>query len=176
MILTLDPAYRNTGFILIENEEIVKYGVIKAQDKDTFKNLHLIYCRLDNIVKNIKIDCIYSEQMSGSRSQRAAMLLGAVDALIIALAENYKVPLYMANERIVKKVLFGRHKVSKTEMANLVLRKHENLNTGFNKNEFEHIADSICVYYAIKRILGDSGGYHEFMSRMYIQRPQEDTV
>ena len=179
MILTLDPAYRNTGYAVMSNDGIVLFGVISPPYKsknniETFRNLHYIARELEKILETFPINSIYSEQMSGSRSQRAAMLLGAVDAIVITLAVAYSKPLIMVNERIVKKVLFGSRKVSKEKVMETFKEKYKELKQVKAKTILEHITDSLAVYHAVRRIIG--GEYETYMPDLYIQGTKENPL
>lgn len=133
-------------------------------------------CKLEDIIRYWGIAGIIGEMPSGSQNARAAKANGMVLALISTIAAFLKIPVEWCTPDAVKKATCGKKNASKTEIMDRIIEayggdkavKVVNVSKGkragkaseyvdytflggkWPKGKFEHIADSVGAYMALK--------------------------
>ena len=133
-------------------------------------------CKLADIIYFRNVDGVIGEMPSGSQSARAAKANGMILAIISTVAAFTRRPVEWCTPDAVKKATCGKKNASKAEIMDRVIElygggkdsKTVNVNKGkragksseyinytflgetWPKGKFEHIADSIGAYMALK--------------------------
>lgn len=155
-ILACDPSLAAWGYAVIDLEgnildadciktkkENKKRGIFKGDD-----NVRRIDELLDvfmQIIENYHINYIVSELQHGSQNSSAAIGIGATTAILQTISRCNKIGIEWFYERDIKKFLFNRESVTKTEMIEKIKTKL-NVNWCNIKYKNEAIADALGIY------------------------------
>jgi len=176
MLMAIDPAFANTGWVLAEKGTIFKSGIIitKPSTRKTHSKTFVDAERAQKITKDLldvieeyEVQGIVSEIPAGSQSARAAKLLGTSVGLMIGLCTTARLPIDWYMEGSVKEALCGRRDANKRDMIEAAVdfvggkKKEKQTNAGTRRDYFicgewwpygkaEHIADAIGVYVAAR--------------------------
>lgn len=137
-ILTLDPAFRNTGWAVINlhpaSEEILAAGVIttKKIDKklksfagsDNHRCAQIIAAGILKLLEEWKVEIICAEAQAGSKNSRAAMLMGMGWGIISAISHLQNLPVLQVRPQEVKEVNVGSKRASKEEIKEAVCARY----------------------------------------------------
>lgn len=169
MILSLDLAFRNTGYIIYDEKSklIVKHGVIKTNKSkekmspviDDINACKIVTQELYDLIENNKINTIITEMPTGSQSSRSAKALGMATAILIAITtikKDINFEFYTPTE--VKIALTNNKNATKDDMMDAARREYSYYTFPKQKGQFEHIADScgvLKVYFKKKKERND---------------------
>lgn len=162
-----------------------KNKLLRVADDDVRRITH-ISTRLSRVIKTCKIQGVLAElPPSNSKSAAAAKGLGIAVAIAVSLFTELDIPVEWATPEEVKKALTGKANASKDEMMLAACKKHgwnitekevyarktgklqridrtfHVLGKDLGKNKFEHIADSIGAFEALR---------HSNVARMLLER------
>jgi len=169
MLLSLDVGFAAMGWVLFDQGEIYDCGVIrteKTQKKNTRvadDHAHrsaVLAEQLRRIIQTNKVKGIIGELPSGGAlSAKAMAFMASATSIVAAVGALMVCPMEWTTPGEVKKVLAGHRSASKEIMmakaAEMFGFKEEGKKffmdgESFNKGDFEHIADAIGVYVALK--------------------------
>jgi len=149
-----------------------KKKLLRVADDDVQRIQHITR-HLSKVIKDYKIKGVLGElPPAGVQNAKAAKGLGIALGLSVALFEEFNLPVEWATPGEVKKAI-GKKNASKENMMSWAIQKQKGaitynkvfikkakknrldpvywlLDQKFTKNSFEHIADSIGVYEALK--------------------------
>lgn len=159
MILALDIAFKNTGFSVLKNDEIVDFGVIRTE-KSKVKNLrvaddratrgNMMAAELNQIIKKHNIKGIVGELPSGSQNAAASNLLGWASGIVVAVAAVHGIPCEWISQGDSKKAALGVRAATKEAMMNWATEKFPFTQFPKAASQFEHVADSLAAYHGLR--------------------------
>jgi Holliday junction resolvasome RuvABC endonuclease subunit len=185
MLISLDVAFRNLGWIIFHGSIPKHCGVIttkKSSRKDVLvsdnrvKDCVTICRQLSEIITRYGVDGIIGELPGGSRSAKAAGMLGMATAVVSCVSHYTRLPAEWCTPDDVKVAVTGSGKASKDEIMDRIIEKYGGskaerrilvkkgkkkgnykkrvdytfLNYLWAKKNFEHIADAAGVYMALQ--------------------------
>ncbi len=156
MILTIDPAFRNTGYAIISGDEIIEAGVIRPTENKTLQKSARDYraCvsiafQLGGLVAAVRPDLVLFENPTGSQSARACTALGMIRGVLAGVfTMNYeKLNVAHVTPNAVKRFFDSNDKRVVQEcvcamVPSLLARPLK---------DREHICDAIGVYLAYSK-------------------------
>ena len=158
MILTLDIAFKNIGWAVIDKKEILDYGTLKTE-KTTKKNTlvsddratraALLASKLDHIITTYKPDGIIGELPSGSQNATAANLLGWASGVVIGVAAVHNLPCEWISQGDSKKATLGVRAATKEATMQWAKDTYPFTKFPTSKCHFEHIADALAAYHGL---------------------------
>jgi Holliday junction resolvasome RuvABC endonuclease subunit len=160
MILSIDASCSKTGWaILNENQELIKYGLIKYTNKNKGKVLLNSYNAISNILKeNTNIDHVIFEDQHNQFFKAFKSLVEFRGALLLAIY-LFKIDmkiLYITPSHI-RKVVLGRGNVDKEEVSQFISDKYGIDFMNMKENNGRDITDAIVI--GLSYILeGDTSG------------------
>lgn len=165
IIMALDPALRNTGvtvFNTILNDLLMYDDLIvtaKSKDKkikvatDLDNNAEYIARELNKVIETYTPDLIVIEtSASAGKDARAARSLGIIKGIVWGVAVSNGIPVQTYSEREIKLAMTNNPKASKRDLMDVAVEAYPQLHCkkwlhqGRLKNDFEHVADSVCAY------------------------------
>lgn len=173
MLLSLDIALSNTGWVLWERGEMIDCGVVRTEKNkkktvrtadDNADRAALLSAFICTLLRSWSITGVLGELPSGSQNARAANQLGIALGAVVGAATAYQMPCEWCSQQEVKKAVSGRKNASKDEIIAHVAERMgwvvvENMagkpfkwhavGGSFNKTHIEHIADAVGVYWAL---------------------------
>ena len=156
-ILTCDPSFTAWGWAVIQNHSVIDFGCIKTapeakkrkirEGDDRVRRISDLVNELLGVIDKHNIAFMVSELPHGSQNARAAIMVGAVGAILqtISICENIPIEWYSEND--AKKALLGRISASKAEVIAEVQNVFGVRIVG-PKYLQEAVADSLAVYNA----------------------------
>jgi len=156
LILTNDPSFTAWGYVVLTPEGvIVDQGCIKTEPEHKKKHIYVaddrvrrareIVKTLLDIIRKYDIKLIISELPHGSQNAQAAVMIGAVMALLVAVAECLNIPAEFYNESDAKKTLLNKKSASKEEVIDAI-DKIYNVKWSDTKYFNEAIADALAIH------------------------------
>ncbi len=154
MILTNDPSFSSGwGWAVMDGMNIVKCDAFKILPIKKKRVLNSDFIRFNKltetllkIIKDNNITEIVSEAPHGSKSARAAKLSGAIMSTLITISICLNIPLKLIYQGDIKKHIFNKQKVDKTETQEFI-EKVFNLPEIKTNWKYEAICDALAVYY-----------------------------
>lgn len=159
--------------------------LLRAADDDV-QRITQIVSKLSQVIKKYEIQGILAElPPSNSQSAKAAKGLGMAVALSVTLFAELRIPVEWATPEEVKYALTGKKNASKEDMMLTACKKYDwqitqkkihskktqkvcrvdnvyyPLGRAMGKNQFEHIADSLGAYEALR---------HTNTARMFLEK------
>lgn len=166
MLLSLDVGFANTGWVIFDKGQPIKWGCIKTEktkrkmtrvSDDNAARAQYIASELKKIIissftpNNVNYGnygVIAELPTSGSQNARAANQMGIALGIAACLASLLEVPVEWATPTEVKKATTGKKNASKDEMMDTIRKAFPNCDFPKTKTHFEHIADACGVYLA----------------------------
>lgn len=157
-ILALDPGLRRIGYALLDNEELIDYGVRAIPRKRTLeKTLTSLEVAVDRLISDRKPQVLALEQTVFSQVRnnvRPAM----VNQLILRVAKNHRVRSFAYNPRTIRKTVCDDGNADRMVLARTIIslypetRVYLESNRRWRESHFQHIYDAIAcaVTYRIK--------------------------
>lgn len=176
-ILAIDPSFRNTGYAVIglggsaAADKVLESGIIRTEKNDKKRGLRAADQTVEQIglmVSGLRVvagRCSPSMMVvelptSGGKSSRAVASMAIAQAVCAAFAVYEGLPAEWVTPRDVKKAAGGSYAAGKEEVQAHVLGLHPGLRavyehkSGAHKGsircEFEHVADAIGAFEAVK--------------------------
>lgn len=159
MLLALDVGFRATGWVVFNKGKIVETGCIlteKAKAKtvrmsnDNADRAARIALELQSICSEYKVKGIIGELPSGgAQSAKAMQQMALATGVVAATASILNLPVEWTDPNSVKLAVCGIRSASKDEIMEAIRKKFD-YPFAKQKNLFEHIADAIGVYLALK--------------------------
>lgn len=178
MLISLDMGFKNTGWSVFDKGKVIAVGVI-VTEKSTKKNIRVsddYFNRASRLADELitlfiqhEPDGMIAELPSGgSQNARASHQMGIATGVLASLCANWTMPFEGATPQEVKLAATGMKKATKEEVMDAICKKFgwekeirngpkkvmvnfKLLGRSYGKGEFEHIADSIAVYLALKQ-------------------------
>lgn len=159
MILALDIAFKNLGWSVFRNGELIDYGTIQT-NKSKIKNLkvsddratrgNLMATTLNEIIKKHNIRGIVGEMPSGSQNAVASNLLGWASGIVVGVAAVHGIPCEWISQGDSKKAAVGVRAATKETMMDWARQQYPFVEFPTAANQFEHVADSLAAYNGLK--------------------------
>lgn len=167
--LAVDPAFRNFGWVLQDEDSIYAAGVIRTEkdkDKKTLISEDNVRCALhiSNRLEEIAIRhtrdhgyqarLVHAESQVGSKSSKAAQLQGMAWGVICGKFSNGWT-IHQMQPQTVKKIICGKRTASKEEVEDAICLRYPGLRelalaaVGRAKSKAEHIYDAAAIGLAI---------------------------
>lgn len=157
-VLAIDPSIRETGYVVVIDNEIVEAECIKTKSgefdskiRDRIRRLMKIGFHLHDVINTFDIDTICTEQVGGSRSASGVWSLAGSTAVVSTLIVVHDLTHYWYNKFTINDLLFDKRSVDKDEM---VTRMESEFDGDFwpeHKYQVEAVSDALSVYYTWKR-------------------------
>lgn len=167
-ILVLDPSFRNTGYVVLAlqptGEVIKEAGVIVTKKADKKKRAYAgddnhrcaqeIATRLDGLLTTWGPSIIIAEAQAGSKSSKAAQLMGMSWGVISGLAVVFDIPVMQAQPTDVKEANCGNKKASKDDIREAVQEQYPEAEAAVAHiappSLHEHVYDALAVFVACR--------------------------
>lgn len=171
MLLSLDVAFANTGWCLIDRGRIKKCGVIttsKSKSKTTRVSedrawrASVLALSLAHIISENRVQGVIGElPHGGAQSYTAGLMMGMAVASVSSVCAVMNIPTEWTNPSDVKKAVTGRGNATKEEMMRAVSELFPDAPFPKSVGKFEHIADAAAAYVALKpgnlvKLFGDN--------------------
>jgi Holliday junction resolvasome RuvABC endonuclease subunit len=155
-ILACDPSLTAWGYAIIDLEcQVREAGCIKTAPEnkkrkirkgdDSVRRVSEINNMLQSLIEQYHINYILTELPHGSQNASAARMIGYVVGMLQTWSDSLNIGIEWYSENDVKKYLFGRGSVTKTEMIEKIKTKL-NVNWYNIKYKDEAIADALGIY------------------------------
>jgi len=159
-ILTNDPSLTAWGWsVLTWQGGILDYGCIKTESQGKIKKIragdHLVKRIqeiteiLKSIIETYNVKYILSELPHGSQNAHAAQMIGTVPGILQTISTFLEIGVEWYSEGDVKKHLFNRQDVAKSEMIEKI-QSLIKITLPKEKYKREAIADSLGIYLTAK--------------------------
>ena len=173
MILTLDIAFRNMGWATIHSGNIISVGIFKTE-KSKVKTTRVandyadcsekLFAQIANTCTEYTVQGIIGElPVGGAKSARAHAQMNMAISIVACACRSLKLPREFCTPAEVKLALTNNRSASKTTIQSKIRSKfglkHQFdargeftvvTGTKWYKSNFEHIADAIGAYLALK--------------------------
>lgn len=158
-ILTNDPSFTAWGYAVVSGENVITTGCIKTEPEhkkrrirkgdDTVRRISEINHNLINLIKTHNINLILCELPHGSQNASAAVMIGAVTAIMQTLADTFNIAIEWYSEQDSKKHLLNKKAATKQEVIDAVKSKYKLKWHGI-KYKDEAVADAMAVYHVAR--------------------------
>ena len=159
MILSADVGFKNLGYTLWHKGKLMKCGCIitdkakgkttRVSDDNAFRSAQLALS-LKDVIKAHKVQGIVGELPSGGAlSAKAMCKMAMATAVISAVASVMEIPVEWTSPNDVKLAVCGMRSATKDEMMDKVRAMYD-FAFPSTKTDFEHIADSVGAYLALR--------------------------
>ena len=161
MLLSLDIGFRFTGWSVFNKNMIIAYGCITTK-KSKLKSARTadddarccaeIANQLTVIIKEYKVKAVIGEMPhGGAQSARPNRTMALASGVTSAVAAVLNLPVSWTTPLQVKLAATGRNKADKEDVIKGIKEKFKYFKFEYSdETEFEHIADSIGAYLALK--------------------------
>lgn len=159
MIITLDIAFKNTGWAAIHDGKIVEFGTIrttKTKKKGTLvsddrasRAMHLAE-ELHTIINKHKPSGIVGELPSGSQNATAANLLGWAGGVVIGVATCHNLPCEWISEGDSKLAALGKRSATKEDCMAWTAKAYPHIEFPKAKCHFEHVSDALLAHNGLR--------------------------
>lgn len=162
-ILTNDPSMRAWGWaILTCKGKVLASGCIKTEpghkkkrirvSDDTTSRAGEITRKLIELVKKYNVRLILSEAPHGSQNAKAAVMIGLVTGITVALSECLNIPIEYYSEQDAKKAVLNKRAATKDEMVHAIEKLYDTVCWKNAKYKDEAIADALAVHYVASQL------------------------
>ena len=159
-ILALDVGFTSMGVVVLRGGRIIHMEVIKTQKSkskqarvadDSAARCAVLAGRLVEIIGEFKVGAVVGELPSaGAQSAAALRSMGLATGVGAAVAEIFRLPVEWCTPMEGKLALTGKRNASKEQMMEAARRKFSDTAFPSAKSTFEHIADALGAYEALK--------------------------
>jgi len=159
MILALDIAFANLGWVVFDKGEPVAWGVISTEPtkkknvmvSDDYAGRCMDYSsQLITVIQRYKPKGIVGELPHGSQSASSAKLLGGAVGIVCAVATMHGMPCEWISEGDSKKASLGVRAAKKEMTMDWARSRYPDKQWPKTKGVFEHIADALMAYCGLK--------------------------
>lgn len=160
-IITNDPSMTAWGWAVVSYQgEIIETGCIKTETEgkkrrirksdETSQRISEINTVLLGLIKKHNVNFILSEAPHGSQNASAAVMIGAVAAIVQTIADCFNLAVEFYSEQDSKKCLLGKKSATKQETIDAIADLYDVPWTGV-KYKDEAVADAIAVYHVASK-------------------------
>jgi len=161
-ILTNDPSMTAWGWAIITySGQILKSGCIKTETEgkkrrirksdETSQRISEINNILIGLIKENNVNLILSEAPHGSQNASAAVMIGAVAAIVQTISDCFGLAVEFYSEQDSKKCLLGKKSATKQETIDAIQKIYGGKFFTGIKYKDEAIADAIAVYHVASK-------------------------
>ncbi len=160
MLLSMDVGFKSLGWVLFEQGSPKACGVIRTEKSakktvrtadDNAERAAKIARELRELIERHGVKaCVGELPSGGAQSARAISQMSMAVAVVAAVTELSALPTEWCTPGDVKKAMIGRKDASKDEIMEEAKRRYPSLSVGLPKASFEHIADAVGAYEALK--------------------------
>ena len=149
-IMGIDPGIRATGFALVENGQLLDFGVIRTSAKSGFADkLYRIYLAIKEVLDRWRPELAAMENVIYHRNVKSALTLGAVRGVVMLALREQNVEIVEFSPTRIKLAVTGNGRASK-EQIKFMVKKILGLD---GQDISEHVADaSACAITALRNI------------------------
>ena len=150
-VIGIDPGLQNTGYAIIENNDLIGYGVIKPKDKG-YRRFEEISKELSEIINEHSpeicgIESIFFMEKSTGAVIKMAELRGA----ILGVLGKLNLRILNLPPAFIKKSITGNGRASKEQVKYMVAKLFKLDEKKLKKDEADAIAIAYCTYYSFNR-------------------------
>jgi len=161
-LLSLDVGFKNLGYVVLEKGTVIACGTIISEksQKKTTRTSDDYYARsckiagdLKGVIEEYDIKGILGElPTGGAQSMKAAVMMCMATSIVASVATLLKIPCEWTTPNEVKLAVCGYRSATKDEIMETIKGKFPESAHLFPKAKtyFEHIADAIGAYMALK--------------------------
>jgi len=149
-ILALDPGLRRIGYALLDNDELIDYGVRAIPHKRTLETtLAALEVAADRLISDRKPHVLALEQTVFSQV-RNNVRPAIVNQLILRIAKNHRIRSFAYNPRTIRKTVCDDGNANRMELARTIIslypetRVYLESNRRWRESHFQHIYDAIA--------------------------------
>jgi Holliday junction resolvasome RuvABC endonuclease subunit len=159
MILVMDIAFKNLGWSVLHNGEIIEFGTIRTErtkkkntlvSDDKASRAAYIASMLNQIIKKHEPKGIIGELPSGSKNAAASNLLGWAAGIVVGVAECHGLPCEWISEGDSKKAALGVRSAKKEASMAWATEAFPSTEFPDSKRHFEHVADALMAYNGLR--------------------------
>lgn len=121
-IMGIDPSISCSGWVLIEDGKLKKYGTIRTSTDDNKRFLY-IFNEFDKLIKKLNPDEIHVETPYIGLNAQTGLNLAYVRGGLIILCERLNVPMVSLAPQEIKKAITGSGRATKEEVFNVLCDK-----------------------------------------------------
>lgn len=160
-ILTNDPSMTAWGWAVVGyNNKVIKTGCIKTategkkrrirKSDETAQRISEINNILLSVIKQYNVNYILTEAPHGSQNANAAIMIGAVAAIVQTISDCLNIGVEWYSEGDSKKCLLGKNSATKQETVDAIKKLYDVSWTG-KKYKDEAVADALAVHYCASK-------------------------
>lgn len=157
-VIGFDPSLSSTGWVVLEDNKILDFGLIKTAKTDT-KRYSKIFFYIMELLKKYEPDEIHIETPFVGKNSRTAIELSRVQGGIFILSESMSINLVSFAPQEVKKQITGSGRGDKSEVAkkmieilkdDIKIKEIGAFSDKSNKKKTSDIYDALAVAYVNK--------------------------
>lgn len=156
-ILTNDPSMTAWGWAVLNAKgDVLETGCIKTKTEgkkrrirksdETSQRISEINQQLISVIKKYNICYILTESPHGSQNASAAVMIGAVAAIVQTISDCLEIGVEWYSEQDSKKCALGKNSAEKSEMVTRMKQLYKHDWTG-TKYVDEAVADALAIHY-----------------------------
>jgi Holliday junction resolvasome RuvABC endonuclease subunit len=160
-ILTNDPSMTAWGWAVMSYQgEVIKTGCIKTETEgkkrrirksdETCQRISEINNILLGVIKENNVNYILTESPHGSQNASAAVMIGAVAAIMQTISDCFGIGIEFYSEQDSKKCLLGKKSATKQETIDAIAKIYD-VPWAKTKYKDEAVADAIAVYHVASK-------------------------
>jgi Holliday junction resolvasome RuvABC endonuclease subunit len=160
IILTNDPSMTAWGWAVVKDDEVLDCCCIKTIPEhkklrtrvadDRIRRANEIVTALRKIIKQYNVNFIISELPHGSQNAQAAVMIGMVAGIIVAVAECMDIPFEGYSEQDAKKAVLSKRSATKEDMIDAISALYD-IDWTETKYVDEAVADAMAIYHVFKQ-------------------------
>ncbi|MFA4826680.1 MAG: crossover junction endodeoxyribonuclease RuvC [Candidatus Shapirobacteria bacterium] len=121
MILAIDPGLANTGWAVLEENKLVKCGVLKTKVVDSSaKRLGQIYEEIERLIKKYKVEVVALETLYFAKNAKSAIAVSEAIGVIKLCADRCGLEVFGYTPLQVKMALVGYGRAEKEQVEIMV--------------------------------------------------------
>ncbi len=159
-ILSIDVGFRSLGWAVFESGKLVKCGVIETapskkktarRSDDNAVRCSQIALGLKSVIEENNIKGVVGElPVGGAKSAKALAQMAMATGVVVAVLSILDIPVEWATPFEIKTATTGKKSATKEEVMESIKTKFDYFKFPKTKAVFEHVADAIGAYLALK--------------------------
>jgi crossover junction endodeoxyribonuclease RuvC len=145
-VIGIDPGILVTGYGIIEEERVLKRGVIKPVGETTGERLKSLFSQISIILEEEKPEYAVLEEIIYHKNPKTFFLLGAARGVTLLALEEKKVPVFEISPTKVKLAVTGNGRARKDQVAFMVKKLLD-----IEDELSHHITDALACAIAFMR-------------------------
>lgn len=137
--MSLDLSTTDTGYAIFENDQLITYGSISFNVKDTYKRIILIVEAIQEQLAGMEIDHVVFEDSFSGVNKRVVVILNRLAGGVIWVADRLGISFSTYPPKIIKKFITGNGNANKQMVIDAINKKYKCELTNDN------IADAIAI-------------------------------